>query len=168
VAGEEVTKVKNATLYMETTKISVEKTAGQITALLAKAGAVQTMQDYGADGKVVALTFSMNTEHGQIPFRLPINAQPIFNVLSGRRQRYNRIDKANADLWQAERVAWRQILRWIEAQLALVATGMVKIEQVFLPYIAAANGETLYERFAATGFQKLLPRECAKDGNRHG
>lgn len=46
---------------------------------------------------------------------------------------------------KARRVAWRQIYRWVQAQLALVDTEMVKVEEVFFPYIQTKNGHTLYE-----------------------
>ena len=33
---------------------------------------------------------------------------------------------------QAYRVAWRNILDWVEAQMALLEIGMAKMEEVFL------------------------------------
>jgi hypothetical protein len=44
-------------------------------------------------------------------------------------------------------VAWRQILRWVQAQMALVETKMVKVEEVFLPYIQGPGGQTVYELY---------------------
>ena len=46
---------------------------------------------------------------------------------------------------QAKRVAWRIVKDWVEAQLAIIETQMVKPEQVFLPYAITQTGETLYE-----------------------
>ena len=56
---------------------------------------------------------------------------------------------------QAKRIAWRQILRWVEAQLALVETGMVKIQEVFIPYMLMDKGKTLYEKLEETQFKML-------------
>jgi hypothetical protein len=45
-------------------------------------------------------------------------------------------------------VAWRQILRWVEAQLALIDTGMVQPQEVFLSYAIVNQGEgdqSMYE-----------------------
>ncbi|MDD4980682.1 MAG: hypothetical protein PHC54_05390 [Candidatus Omnitrophica bacterium] len=57
---------------------------------------------------------------------------------------------------QAKRVAWRQILRWVEAQMALVETNMVKIQEVFMPYIQMTiSGQTLYEKIEQKGFIAL-------------
>jgi hypothetical protein len=41
-------------------------------------------------------------------------------------------------------VAWRVVLNWLEAQLALIAADMAKLDQVMLPYLAV-DGGTLYE-----------------------
>lgn len=57
---------------------------------------------------------------------------------------------------QAYRVAWRNILDWTEAQLALVDIQMVQMEEVFLPYMTNAQGLTLYELMDIGGYQ--LPR----------
>jgi hypothetical protein len=49
---------------------------------------------------------------------------------------------------KARRIAWRQVLRWVEAQLALIETGMVKTQEVFLPYaMVGQNGKrrTMFE-----------------------
>lgn len=57
---------------------------------------------------------------------------------------------------QAARVGWRILKDWIEAQLALIETGMVTIEQVFLPYVQNDKGQTLYEAIADKKFAGLL------------
>lgn len=48
---------------------------------------------------------------------------------------------------QARRTAWRQIYHWIDAQVALVQVKMVKMDQIFLPYMTDNKGQTVYERF---------------------
>jgi hypothetical protein len=44
---------------------------------------------------------------------------------------------------QARRVAWRIVLHWLDAQLAMIQAGLVSLEQVFLPYGQDQNGVTL-------------------------
>lgn len=56
---------------------------------------------------------------------------------------------------QAKRIAWRQILRWVEAQMAFVETGMVKMEEVFMPYIQVGIDETLFDRLEGQGFRLI-------------
>lgn len=61
-----------------------------------------------------------------------------------------------AAVLQAKRIAWRQILRWVEAQLALVETDMVKMQEVFMPYIQVnIKGQTLYEKLEESKFKML-------------
>ena len=53
---------------------------------------------------------------------------------------------------QAERVAWRILKDWIEAQMALLDIEMVRFEEIFLPYIETQNGQTIYERLEQKQF----------------
>jgi hypothetical protein len=150
---------KTRTLFMETTEIPVQKTSGDILSLLVRAGATQVSLDYQA-GKIVGMRFTYPVDGFPVAFRLPVRTEPVFKIINGRRSPYGQFSRsamAGKDREQAERVAWRQLLRWIEAQIAMVETGMVKTDEVFLPYVATASGETLYEHFIATGAaQRLL------------
>lgn len=56
---------------------------------------------------------------------------------------------------QATRVAWANILMWVEAQMALLDIEMVKMEEVFLPYMVNKQGKTLFEVMEADNFQHL-------------
>ena len=53
---------------------------------------------------------------------------------------------------QAYRVAWRNILDWVQAQMALLEIGMAKMEEVFLPYMQDREGVTVFERMEQRGF----------------
>lgn len=143
------------TLYMETTKIDANKTAGEVSEFLARAGATRVMQEYGPTAQVSALTFAIRVGNLEIPFRLPINPEPIFVIINSRRSPRFRTKQADADLEQATRVAWRQIFRWVQAQLALIETGMVQTQEVFLPYVCNHNGQTLYSQIEAGNFKQL-------------
>ena len=69
---------------------------------------------------------------------------------------YRLAHKQDDDEIQAKRVSWRQILRWVEAQLALTYTNMVKVEEVFLPYIQVnVEGQTLFEKLENNKFKML-------------
>ncbi|GAH89911.1 unnamed protein product, partial [marine sediment metagenome] len=52
----------------------------------------------------------------------------------------------------AYRVAWRNIFHWISAQMALLETEMVKMEEIFLGYVITPGGQTIYEVMAGKGF----------------
>lgn len=144
------------TLFMETTCVDPHKTAAEITALLVSGGARQIAMTYGAAGELQGLAFTLVVEGGLVPFCLPVRTSPIFKLLNGRRKHsWDRNDSAAKDKAQAERVAWRQLLRWIQAQLAMIDVGMVAAQEVFLPYMQNPDGRTVYELFAAIKFKQI-------------
>lgn len=147
---------------METTTIDADRTAAEIQTLLGKAGAAAIQTDY-EDGEVTALSFLIEIRGNKVPFRLPVRTEPIFEYFQRKRKTPHRQEMGkDADAVKAKRVAWRQIYRWILAQLALIETGMVTAQEVFLPYATIDGGKTLYETLEARGFTMLPPPEEGK------
>ena len=69
---------------------------------------------------------------------------------------------------RSQRISWRILKDWIEAQLALIETEMVSLDQVLLPYMTTDTGHSVYEvlverRFAlpalGTGEQEIEDEE---------
>lgn len=124
-----------------TSTVAAGRTAEQISATLAKHGASQVLIDYG-EGGVDGLAFAIPTEFGVMRYRLPVDIGAIEKVMRGDRTippRYKTVE-------QAERTAWRILKDWIEAQLALVETRMVSLDEVMLPYLLMGE-QTAYELF---------------------
>lgn len=141
-------------LFMETTKIEPEQTVAQIQRVLGQYGvsAIQTEYD---KGEVKAVFFKIKIADKDVPFRLPCRSEAVYQIIIGRMKkvREKRVGEYHA---QAKRIAWRQILRWVEAQMALVETNMVKIQEVFMPYIQVnVEGKTLYEQLEGSKFNML-------------
>ena len=132
-----------------TTEIDAARTAGQVQAILAKAGASDVAMRY-EQGQPVAVAFVAPTPFGPREFTLPIHADKVLAVL--RRQK---VQPKFQTLDQARRVAWRIVKDWVEAQLAIIATEMVTIDQVMLPYMRGDNGATVFEQYTDQQ-QKLL------------
>lgn len=122
-----------------TTSIDVFKTVGEIQKSLVKHGARKIIQDYDDNGCVKALFFTIKTPNGEQGVRLPVSTDKALLVL---KKQGVKCDKA-----QAERVAWRNIKDWVEAQMALLETEMVSLDEIFLPYMTNAQGQTLYQLF---------------------
>jgi hypothetical protein len=139
-------------LFMETTKIEPSQTVGEIQRILGQYGASAIRTDY-ENSEVVAVSFTIKLNGDQIPFRLPCRYEAIEQYFKSKRKR--RPYKKN-DTTQAKRVAWRQILRWIEAQLALTETGMTKLHEVFMPYLLVDKGQTLFERLESQNWKFQL------------
>lgn len=110
--------------------------------------------DYGDGGRLVGLRFALLIEQIPVTFALPVRVDPVFKILNSRRRypgQYAEIDRE-----QSERVAWRQLLRWVQAQLAMIDTGMVQPQEVFLPYLLhAGTNQTLFEYFEGEGLKQL-------------
>ncbi len=118
--------------------IEAEKTIGEMQKLLGSHGAKSIMTDY-EDGVVSALSFIINLNGNDIAFRLPCDWRPVLTILENDRKVPNNLKHQ----FQAVRVAWRIVLAWVEAQMALIDTRMVSTVEVFLPYAVAKNGMTL-------------------------
>jgi hypothetical protein len=129
---------------METTRIAAAKTAGEIQGVLAGTLAVTGIATEFDAGEVCGLSFAIEVGGTTQTFRMPIRPDPIYREFQGRRTR-NDDAKREKDREQAVRVAWRQVLMWIKAQVALIDTGMVDAGEVFLPYLEMDRGRTLYQ-----------------------
>lgn len=127
-----------------TTTIKTEKTINEIQQILTKHKAKAILTEYDDMGNVAALSFKIETQQGILGIRLPAKQDNVLKVLQIQK-RNNSTIKATQD--QAARTAWRNIKDWVDAQMALIDTEMVQIDEVFLPYILNNKGQTLYEYF---------------------
>jgi hypothetical protein len=128
-----------------TTTIEATKSAAECIARLAEHGASAIGITYEAK-KPVGLTFRIETVHGERQFSLPVNAEGTFRALD-KAKRSGGIPPRYASREQAERVAWRVLKDWLEAQLALIEAGVAEMAEVMLPYLHVAPGVTLYRAY---------------------
>ena len=137
-----------------TTSVAADKTVAEIQRLLAAAKATAILSEF-SDGIAIAVSFRIKTEFGVLTFRLPANIDGVYAAL----QRSRTIGPKFRTRDQAARVAWRIILHWLDAQLAMIQAGLVKLEQIFLPYAQDASGVTVYDRLRERQFSDyLLPK----------
>jgi hypothetical protein len=151
---------KSKPLYMESTGISAERTAGEITSLLVTAGARHIAMEYADGGKVVGMNFVLMIGGLPYPFKLPVRTEAVCKIFKNRRvqtAKWRADQFEDRDREQAERVAWRQLLRWVQAQLAMVDAGMAQTREVFAPYLLDPSGKTLFEFLEETRFKVLPP-----------
>ena len=126
-----------------TTKIEAVKTAGEISEMLRKAGAKAVLTEYDENREYVSsLSFTMILGEREVGFRLPCDWKPVLEILKNDPKVPRRLCEDNE---QAIKVAWRIVMRWIIAQLAIIETKMVTTEEIFLPYAIMPNGKTLSE-----------------------
>ncbi|MDP2660954.1 MAG: hypothetical protein Q8R28_09520, partial [Dehalococcoidia bacterium] len=104
---------------------------------------------------IVALRWRMNGKLGSAAYRLPVNIQAVGRTLE-EQHRTRVIERLREG--QAARTAWRIAKTWVEAQMAILETGSVAFEEVFLPYMLVATNVTIYDRLVQTGgIAGLLP-----------
>ena len=120
-----------------TTKVDVFATLGEIQGQLVKHGAKKIMQDYDNDGHITALSFLIDTPNGPRGVKLPANVDAVWNALTTQ--------KVKCDRDQAERVAWRIVKDWVAAQMAILESEMVQLDEIFLPYMLNDKGQTLFQ-----------------------
>lgn len=140
-----------------TTAVAALKTVGEIQGILVAHGARSILMSYGKDGSIESLSFIVETPYGDMPIRLPINARAVLNVLEEQR-----VPPRYANYPQAVRIAWRIVKDWVRAQMAILETEMVKMEQIFLPYVIVKDDKTLYEVMKEKSFYLT---EGQKPGN---
>ena len=122
-----------------TTTVTAKNSIGEIQGILVAHGAKHILMDYD-QGEPVGLAFIVATPHGDTPFRLPANIDSVQAVLTKQRVR------SQVDREFASRVAWRILKDWVRAQMAILESDMVSIDQIFLPYMEVGDkGKTLYQ-----------------------
>jgi len=142
------------------TSISTEKTVLEIENILSTHGASAILKQYDGVGNITELNFMIDTEFGKIPFKLPMDAQKVLQILKREKimGKASGLSKAESeDISRARMVGWRIIKDWIDSQLALVEVNLVKVEQVFLPYAYdPVKNQTLYEVIRERKFAGML------------
>lgn len=124
-----------------TTTIAATKTVGEILTMLTTAGAKRIMIENNDKREPAALVFELHDR----TYRLPCRHEAIFKMLS----RDRKVTAKYRTPEQALRVAWRILRDWVAAQIAILETGMVQMDEVFLPYQIMSTGQTIYEGYQA-------------------
>lgn len=125
-----------------TTKVPSSRTVAEIQATLGAKGATHVSVDYSG-GRAQAVVFGLNIGPTLVNFKLPCNAAGVSVAL--------RKERPGASMWrdaeQCERIAWRIVKDWVEAQMALVEANQAELGEVFMPYAIHKNGRTFFNNF---------------------
>lgn len=147
-------KIKNYT-----SDVPVDRTVSRIERALADAGVSQIHKEFGPDGGVAALLFTIAVEpEHNMTVRLPASPGRVADALYEQyRAQTSRPRKKREDfLEQAARTAWRLQQDWVEVQLSLIAMKQADPAEVFLSYIwDSRSHSTVYTRLLKSGFKQL-------------
>src|SRR5688572_29940633 len=127
-------------------EMPINRIFDNITKMLVSHGARSISFDYGDSGEAVGLSFAIQGPRGMLGIKLPARIDKVARVMEEQR----------AEGWrspeQIYRTAWKNIHDWIDAQMALLETEMVKLEEVFLPYVLNRDGRTFFETIEEKGY----------------
>lgn len=142
-----MSKLKNYT-----TKVPASRSINQVQEALAETGASAIMMDLDpATGKVSGLMFAIEIRGNFVNFKLPVDCERFRKALLN-----DGVHRAQSDDDYVYRVAWRCVRDWVMAQIALIKTQMVELDQVFLPYAVSPNGSTVYQAIISGDMPLLL------------
>ena len=136
-----------------TTTVAVERTLAEVQSMLGRSGAAAVATSYEPDGTPSGVQFVLRLSGGEYAYALPVDVAAMHRALLAAEKRGDfRGSKKAAGTFtstaQARRVAWRVVKDWLEAQLALIAAGQARVEQVMLPYLRVDAEHTLFESWA--------------------
>lgn len=124
-----------------TTKIDSAKSIAEIQKLLAAKGA-KSISSHFENGQLLGLYFSFEVNKELLNFKLPCKWEGVLSCLKTDRKCEPRYRTAE----QAQKITWRIIKDWVEAQVALIEAGQAKMGEVFMPYAVTNNGQTFFQR----------------------
>jgi hypothetical protein len=137
-----------------TTNVPVEKTLPEIERLLGRFGVTHSTREW-KDGEVIGLVFSLRTGREEIFFRLPCNAEAVYQIImQGYKRKRKSTEKTVRE--QSAKIAWRILFDSLAADLSRIELGQVKPEQLFFGQIInPQTGQTFFEIVEERGFKML-------------
>lgn len=126
--------------YASETSVSVEKSRGEIEAILRRYKA--DAFGYMTDAKGATLAFRMGGRHIKFVLPMPDPSSKEFTHTPGRGQLRSRAD-AERSWEQACRQRWRALALVIKAKLEAVTAGITTVEDEFLAHTVLPDGSTV-------------------------
>jgi len=138
-----------------TSEVPPSRSADRIEKFLVEAGATGIQKIY-EDGRLVGINFSINTDFGNMAFRIPVKEKHAAKYLEKQRKRYVSTTQRKAIEEQGARTAWRIAQEWVEIQFSMIALGQLDLTEALLVYAVRQDGKTLYEVMKEGGLKQLM------------
>ena len=129
-------------IFMASTEVSVEKTVNEISEILSQASMVKYIQLEYDESSISGISFIVMAGKRKVPFRLFARTDQMLQAMKENQKTPQYLCYRD----QAQRVEWRQLLRWVQAQMARVETGTADIKELFMPYLLSNNEEIQYQK----------------------
>jgi hypothetical protein len=178
-----VTKRKAASPFVKSAETStpVASSKAELEKMLRRYGAAgfSVAHDYAEQRVILTLVLPDTPAEGapRVPVKLPVSVRAVYDKLYGRPTRYmysetrgqpgrtvyNPSGYDARKMEQAERVAWRNLVLWVDAALSAATVGLQTITEAFFAHtIAGERGERMIEVVEqaqaqlGSGVQRLL------------
>ena len=130
--------------YAANTSVSVERSRAEIESILSKYGANKFA--YFSEDTKACIAFEISGKRIRFLLPLPDKREDQFKYRKHYSSRKLNTPGQQHGAWeQACRQRWRALALAVKAKLEWVETGIVTVEEEFLPYIVTANGKTVAE-----------------------
>lgn len=148
-----------------TTDVPVSKTIQEIQSELLRMRAASIAFDYDDQGGIQAVKFGLLVKGKEFGFKLPAKSDKVYDLLfKEKASNYRNVRYIPGYKEQSKKIAWRIVLQWLKAQMALIELEQVKPEEIFLPYMMVNNEETLFENMESRGFLLPAPKDSSVEG----
>lgn len=141
------------------TRTPVSNSRAEVERMLRRYGATgfQVAQDYANHRVVVTFIVPDSTVKGapSVPVKLPVDIRRVYDALYGQPTKHNYatgkrvLDPSGYNakrMEQAERVAWRHLVLWLDAALSAAVAGMQTITEAFFAHaVVGGGGERMIE-----------------------
>lgn len=152
-----------------TTSTPVNNSKAEVERILRRYGAdgLSIAQDYGRGMVIVSFLVPNSPERGApiVPIKLPVDMRRVYDKLNSANVKCTTeaIKRDDPKGWaQAERVAWRNLVLWIDAALSAATAGLQTITEAFFAHAilsgdgrraidVAEAGEPIYRQLGAGG-----------------
>lgn len=125
-----------------TTSTPVVNSKSELERIIARYGckSFAVQQDYESNMATVTFVVPDTLEKGaaHIPVQLDVNARSVYDAIYGQPKKwtangfvFDPKGYTEKGLAQAERVAWRQVILWVDAALSSAAAGVQPISEAF-------------------------------------
>jgi len=121
------------------TKTPVGSSRSEVDRLLRRYGASAISVSENISARTIVVSFvvpnSLNKGAGDVPVRMPIAVTGVYVSLYGRPKQggYDAVKMA-----RAERVAWRNLVLWLDAALSAASVGLQTITEAFFAHAVAS------------------------------
>lgn len=147
-------KMKKQKFINYTTNVPVEKTLPEIERILGRFGVSHSTREW-KDGEVIGLVFALPVHNQEMFFRLPCNADKVYQILIKQYKRKRR-DTEKKVHEQSAKIAWRVLMDRLAAELSSIEFEQITPEQLFFGQIInPQTGQTFFEIVEEHGFKLL-------------